>query len=100
MYDKEGFLYELSDWNASIAETIASGENITLTDKHWEIIDAAQAYFKQFDISPEMRPLIKWIKQTVNADKASSIYLLTLFPNSPAKLVSKIAGLPKPNNCI
>ena len=28
------------------------------------------------------------------------MYLLKLFPGSPAKLASKIAGLPKPDNCL
>jgi tRNA 2-thiouridine synthesizing protein E len=33
-------------------------------------------------------------------EKGRSIYLLRLFPGSPAKLVAKYAGLPKPKNCI
>jgi tRNA 2-thiouridine synthesizing protein E len=47
-----------------------------------------------------MRPLSKYIKQELGADKAGSIYLLTLFPGSPAKLAAKIAGLPRPENCL
>ena len=36
----------------------------------------------------------------LGADKGRSISLLSLFPGSPAKLGSKIAGLPKPDNCL
>ena len=34
------------------------------------------------------------------ADKGNSIYLHKLFPGNPAKLAAKIAGLPRPTNCI
>jgi tRNA 2-thiouridine synthesizing protein E len=100
MYDNEGFLKNLHEWNELIAQEIAAQENIELTDQHWELLYCAREYQQQFDISPEMRPFIKWIQQKLGADKAKSIYLLSLFPNSPAKIISKIAGLPKPPNCL
>lgn len=100
MYDKEGFLLNLHDWNAAIAEQIAEQESITLSEAHWQLIQLARDYYQQFDISPEMRPFIKWVRQHLGDDKGKSLYLLTLFPGSPAKLISKIAGLPKPPNCL
>lgn len=100
MYDSEGFLQDLSQWTPDIAQSIAQQENIELTDAHWELLYLARNYQKQFDISPEMRPFIKWVAQHLGSDKGKSLYLLTLFPGSPAKLISKIAGLPKPPNCI
>lgn len=100
MFDQEGFLTELSLWSPAIAETIAAEEHIDLTEAHWELITLAQQYHQQFDISPEMRPFVKWVGQHLGADKGKSLYLLSLFPGSPAKLISKIAGLPKPPNCI
>ncbi|MCZ6459336.1 MAG: TusE/DsrC/DsvC family sulfur relay protein, partial [Gammaproteobacteria bacterium] len=36
----------------------------------------------------------------LGAEKGTSIYLLKLFPGSPAKLLAKIAGLPRPTNCL
>ena len=100
MFDKEGFLIHLNDWNETIACSIANEENIILTDKHWELIHCAREYYQQFDISPEMRPFIKWITKQLGPEKGRSLYLLMLFPDSPAKIISKIAGLPKPPNCI
>ena len=47
-----------------------------------------------------MRPLVKYVSQTLGSDKGSSIYLLQLFPGSPAKVASKIAGLPRPEHCL
>ena len=39
-------------------------------------------------------------KEEWGKEKGSSMYLLQLFPGSPAKIGSKIAGLPKPDNCL
>ncbi|NRB41058.1 MAG: TusE/DsrC/DsvC family sulfur relay protein [Pseudomonadales bacterium] len=99
-FDKEGFLKNIQQWNETMAIAIAKAENIELYDAHWELIHCARAYFQQFDISPEMRPFVKWVGQQLDKDKGRSIYLLSLFPQSPTKLISKIAGLPKPANCI
>jgi len=98
--DPEGFLKNLSDWSTDVAETLAKGENIELSTQHWEIIHVVREFYQLFDHGPAMRPLVKLVKQRLGADKGRSIYLLKLFPGSPAKLASKIAGLPKPPNCL
>lgn len=98
--DDDGFLQDLSDWNEAVAIELAARENIELNESHWEIIFLLRDFHQEFDLSPAMRPLSKYIKQHLSADKASSIYLLTLFPGSPAKLAAKIAGLPRPENCL
>ncbi|MCY4045054.1 MAG: TusE/DsrC/DsvC family sulfur relay protein [Cellvibrionales bacterium] len=98
--DQEGFLIDLTQWSESIGEEIASNENLTLTEEHWELIHLARRYHETFNLSPEMRPFIRWLKQQLPNKTISSMYLLTLFPDSPAKLISKIAGLPKPTNCL
>ena len=100
LYDKEGFLLDLTAWNRDIATQIANECHITLTIAHWEVIDALRHFYQQFGLSPSMRPLCKYLKETLGQEKCSSIYLLQLFPESPAKIAAKIAGLPKPDNCI
>ena len=100
MFDSEGFLLDLTQWNEEIARQIAASEGIDLTQAHWELVYSARDYHARFDISPEMRPFIKWVAQNLGAEKGRSIYLLKLFPDSPAKIISKIAGLPKPPNCL
>jgi tRNA 2-thiouridine synthesizing protein E len=99
-FDAEGFLQQLEDWTPDIAEVIARRENISLTAEHWEIIYLIRAFYQEFDLSPSMRPLVKYVGNHLGAEKGKSIYLMQLFPPSPAKLVAKIAGLPKPANCL
>lgn len=98
--DTEGFLENLSDWDAEAATKLAQLEGIELTAAHWEVLYALRDFYQEFDLSPAMRPLTRYLKQHLGADKASSIYLLTLFPGSPAKVAAKIAGLPRPENCL
>lgn len=99
-FDKEGFLRELSDWKPQVAEQIARSENLELTPAHWEVLNLLRDYYQEYDASPAMRPLVKYCALQLGADKGRSIYLMSLFPGSPAKLGSKIAGLPKPDNCL
>lgn len=97
--DGDGFLADFNSWNKRIAEAFAAAENIQLTAAHWEIIQLLREFYIQYQQSPAMRPLVKYVGQ-LGKDKGNSIYLLQLFPGSPAKLASKIAGLPRPENCL
>ncbi len=98
--DKHGFLLNLEDWSEAVAAELARSEGIELSTEHFEVIHALRRFYAQFQLSPAMRPLVKYIGQELGADKGNSMYLLKLFPGSPAKLASKIAGLPKPDNCL
>lgn len=98
--DKEGYLKHLNDWSEDIAECLAKEENITLTADHWELIELVRTFYNLYELSPAMRPLVKFTASKLGKEKGNSIYLLSLFPGSPAKLLSKIAGLPRPTNCL
>lgn len=99
-FDKEGFLRHLADWSPEVAHQIASAEGLEITPAHWEIVELLRAYYGEFDASPAMRALVKYTALKLGPDKGRSIYLMNLFPGSPAKIGSKIAGLPKPDNCL
>jgi tRNA 2-thiouridine synthesizing protein E len=98
--DKEGYLENINDWSESIAEHIAQAEALILTQDHWDVIHLLRQFYHEFELSPAMRPLVKYVGLHLGKDKGNSIYLLTLFPPSPAKIASKIAGLPRPANCL
>jgi len=99
-FDKEGFLLDLATWDEALAKEIASDMNIELTDAHFEIIHALRKFYHEHEVAPANRPFVKLIKNEFGPDKGNSIYLMTLFPESPAKIAAKIAGLPKPANCL
>ena len=98
--DKDGYLKRLEDWDRDVARHLAQQENLCLSPEHWEIIELLRGFYREFELSPAMRALVKYVGLNLGADKGRSIYLMQLFPPSPAKIASKIAGLPRPSNCL
>ncbi|MED5412611.1 MAG: TusE/DsrC/DsvC family sulfur relay protein [Pseudomonadota bacterium] len=98
--DKEGYLQELGEWDEDVATILAQKENINLSAAHWEIIKLLRSFYRRHQLSPATRALINLVKRELGPDKGKSVYLMKLFRGSPAKTASKIAGLPKPDNCI
>lgn len=98
--DQDGYLKDVRSWSCDIATAIAQQESIQLTAAHWEIISLLQEFYQEFEISPAMRALVKYTEKKLGPEKGKSVYLLQLFPPSPAKIAGKIAGLPRPTNCL
>ena len=100
LFDREGFLRRLEDWSPAVAEDIATREGIQLTEAHWEVIQLLREFYRRFEASPANRALVNFAARELGPDKGRSVYLMSLFPGSPAKLGSTVAGLPKPDNCL
>lgn len=98
--DKDGYLLNLADWSEPVAEALARESGLSLTAAHWEILHALRAFYAEFQLSPANRPLIKYIALQLGPEKGNSLHLNQLFNGTPAKLAAKLAGLPKPTNCL
>lgn len=98
--DDEGYLVNLDDWSPTVAEVLAERESIELTDSHWAVINLLRQFYQQYELSPANRALSKYLSQHLDAQQANSLTLNLLFKGSPAKLAAKLAGLPKPMNCL
>jgi tRNA 2-thiouridine synthesizing protein E len=98
--DKDGYLADLHDWSKEIAEALAREEGISLTPEHWEILALLRQFYTEFQLSPATRPLVKYTALKLGAEKGNSLHLNRLFNGTPAKLAAKLAGLPKPTNCL
>ncbi len=98
--DKEGYLTDSSQWNEDVAKAIADDEDLDLTDDHWQVVHYVRNFYEEFNTSPSIRPLVKYLQNEWSSEKGNSIYLALLFPEGPAKQATKIAGLPKPARCI
>ncbi len=102
--DKDGYLKNLDAWNHAVAEALAEQDGLNLTDEHWQILHLLQEFYREFELSPAMRPLIKYVGVKLGSDKGKSIYLMKLFGQSsgqsPALIASRLAGLPRPTNCM
>lgn len=98
--DPEGFLVNLDDWTEPVATALAEAEGIELQPEHWEILRLLREFYQEFRLSPATRPLIKYTAMKLGPEKGNSMHLNRLFKGTPAKLAAKLAGLPKPSNCI
>lgn len=97
---KEGFLVDQNDWNEEVGIALAHAHSIELEEAHWEILSLLRDYCAQGNEPPSMRHFSSEIKALLGPEKARSIYLMKLFGSSPAKMAARLAGLPKPRNCL
>jgi len=98
--DKDGYLAHLQDWSEHVAQALAQREGIELSAEHWEILQLTRSFYDEFQLSPANRPLIKYVAGKLGPEKGNSLHLNRLFNGAPAKLAAKLAGLPKPTNCL
>ena len=90
--NEEGYLTDMTKWTKEIALEIANEEGITLTEKHFEVIN----YLRDRQTRGEALSIRSVGKSGIVDIKG----LYDLFPGGPLKKSSKIAGIPKPASCI
>ena len=103
--DRHGHLADAEAWSEEVAGTLASGVGIDLAADHWRVLAAVRDFHRDTGIAPSMRPLVKLVRDRVGPELGSSIALMRLFPpdkmrGGSARLVSLVAGLPVPENCL
>lgn len=96
----QGFLVNAEDWNEEVAKLLAEANHIQLSPEHWEIIIFIRNYYHRFKHLPNARLFTKAIAKELGESKGNSRYLHSLFPDGPLKYACKLAGLPKPPNCL
>ena len=90
-----GYLVSQDDWNEALAATIAEQESITLTDKHWDLINYLRDEFNNnAGNQPNTRKMVKAMSD-IWGEKIDTKALYDLFPLDPSKQGGRIAGLPE-----
>ncbi len=93
--DERGYLVNHADWSEGLAEVMAEAEGITLTDKHWDIINYLRdEYFNNNGNQPNTRTIIKAMSEKWG-EKVKQKDVYDLFPLDPSKQAGRIAGLPE-----
>lgn len=100
--DRDGYLKVLADWDDEVATALAAAEGITLTDDHRAVIAVIRRFYAEYRLSPATRVLVKAVARELGPERGNSASLMRLFPSrqSPALVIARIAGLPRPTNCI
>lgn len=99
--DEEGHLVDHRLWTPEVAQQLADTLEITLTESHYQILQQVRAFHEQFNHPPSTRPLIKYLMKTLPDMNISNQLLQQMFNTGlVARHVNRIAGLPKPPNCL
>lgn len=100
LLDQDGHLQNYLDWTPEIAQIMAQKEGLTLTAAHLSILFAVQKFYQQFGYAPATRPLIKFLIKELG-DQISNAQLMQDFQTGlVARTLARLAGLPKPANCL
>ena len=94
--DNEGYLFDPTQWTEQLAIDIAAEENIFLDDDHWHIIKFVRDYYETNHTVAETRIVLKFMKESLDQDRATRRYLYSLFPYGYGQQACKIAGMRKP----
>lgn len=90
-----GYLANAEDWSEALANHMASLEELTLTDPHWDVISYLRdEYFNNNSTQPNTRTIVKAMSDKWGRE-VDQKELYELFPNDPSKQAGRIAGLPE-----
>ncbi len=94
--DANGYLLNIEDWNAAVAEQIAAQDELTLTAKHWDLINYLRDEFiNNRGNQPNTRTILKAMQKAWDDKSLENKTLYELFPKDPSKQGGRIAGLPE-----
>nr|VFK43549.1 MAG: tRNA 2-thiouridine synthesizing protein E [Candidatus Kentron sp. SD]VFK49039.1 MAG: tRNA 2-thiouridine synthesizing protein E [Candidatus Kentron sp. SD]VFK78700.1 MAG: tRNA 2-thiouridine synthesizing protein E [Candidatus Kentron sp. SD] len=92
---ESGYLVNLDDWGEEVAKVIAEQEGITLTERHWDVINYLRdEYVNNKGNQPNTRTMVKDLGK-LWGEKIGTKELFDLFPGNPSKQVGRIAGIPE-----
>lgn len=92
-FTAEGFLLDRDAWSRELAEKMAAGLGLTLTDAHWEVLLWARQDHASTGASPNVR-------RVASGSGVGTRRMYELFPGTPGKTTAMLAGIPKPVGCL
>ena len=98
--DQDGHLVDHTIWNHDVAQQLAKSLDLELTDWHFDILNAVRQFYQQFGHSPATRPLIKFLMKTVSPEINNAELQQRFNTGLVARHLSRLAGVPKPANCL
>ena len=98
--DQDGHLLDYTVWNEQVAQELAQSLELELTAWHFEVLHAVRQFYQQFGHSPATRPLIKFLMKTVTPEINNAVLQEIFNTGLVARHLSRLAGIPKPANCL
>ncbi len=94
--DHLGYLLDPADWDEEAAFALAAREEIELAEDHWQMIRFVRRWYEERQVVPEVRWLLKAMRQQLGEAKGTRRYLHRLFPHGYGPELCKIAGMTMP----
>lgn len=92
---RSGFLTNFYDWDDEVAETLAKDQGLTLTPRHWIVIQFLREYYEKFGHPPSPKNIINAVGKELSPHIPCTRRTLEgLFPAGGCKQACRIAGLP------
>ena len=98
--DQDGHLVDYTIWNENVAQELANSLDLELSEWHFQILNAVRQFYAQFGHSPATRPLIKFLMKTVGPEIDNAVLQDKFKTGLVARHLSRLAGIPKPANCL
>ena len=92
---ENGYLVDANDWTEELVPAIAATEEITMTDRHMDVVKYLRdEHINNGGNEPNERAILKAMSK-LWGEKVSSKTMYEMFPNMPSKQGRKMAGLPQ-----
>ena len=98
--DQDGHLKDHLDWSPEVAQIMAAKEGLRLEHSHIEILLTVRKFYSRFGYAPATRPLIKFLMKTVSPEINNAELQQRFNTGLVARHLSRLAGVPKPANCL
>jgi len=92
--NNKGYLINSDDWDESFAKIVAENDHLELSECHWKAIYFLRDYFKEYQVPPSPRVVIKAIGHKINSWGCTNKDLEKAFPLGGCKQACRLAGLP------
>lgn len=98
--DADGHLLNHLDWTPDVARQLAARDGLQLTAEHLTVLLQVREFYQRFEHAPATRPLLRFLVKQLG-DHVSNATLMADFQTGlVARTLSRLAGLPKPANCL
>jgi len=92
--DGEGYLLNPDDWDEAVAQAMAA--ELDLDEDRWEVVRYVRQHYEDNQSVPELRTVLKVLRERYGGEKATRKYIYRLFPYGYGQQACKIAGMRKP----
>jgi len=97
--DSEGYLLNYQDWSPAFAEQKAQEVGLSLNPFDWQLLAYIRSFYAAHALMPLSRLLVRYVKTELDPG-FNSIKLQERYSDKPLRVLAKMAGLPKPIQCI